>query len=80
LLQPIPDLPGMTSNYDAAEQVLLENLRRRRELAMEIAKAREQVTFSHKVDKWWRFGSPEDQPLILALLLVLIAITLYFFL
>ena len=31
---------------------------------------------------WWReyFGRPEDQPLILALLLVLIAITLYVFL
>ena len=31
---------------------------------------------------WWReyFGRPEDQPLILALILVLIAITLYVFL
>src|SRR5262249_33310385 len=31
---------------------------------------------------WWReyFGRPEDQPLILALVLVLIAITLYVFL
>jgi len=70
----------MTSNYDAAEQVLLENLRRRRELATEIAKARGPVTFSDKVDKWGRFGRSDDQPLILALLLVLIAITLYFFL
>ena len=70
----------MTSNYDAAEQVLLENLRRRRELAMEIAKARGSDTFAYKVDKWWRFGRSDDQPLILALLLVLIAITLYFFL
>ena len=76
----LPDLPGMTSNYDAAEQVLLENLRRRRELATEIAKARGPDTFAYKVDKWWRFGSSDDQPLILALLLVLIAITLYFFL
>ena len=67
----------MTSNYDDAEQVLLENLRRRREVATKIAKAREQVTFSHKVDRWWRFGTFEDQPLILALLLVVIAITLY---
>jgi hypothetical protein len=31
---------------------------------------------------WWRehFGRPEDQPLILALVLVLIAVTLYVFL
>jgi len=42
----------------------------------EVTKAVEPVTF-----KWWRegFGRAEDQPLFFALLLVLIAITLYVF-
>jgi hypothetical protein len=67
----------MTSNVEPA---LRENLRLRHQLAEEIAKAEEPVTMSHNIDKWWRFGRPEDQPLILALLLVLIAISLYVFL
>jgi hypothetical protein len=71
---------GMTSNHNDVEQRLRENLRLRHQLAEEIGKAAEPVTFSHKVDKWWRFGRADDQPLILALLLVFIAITLYFFL
>ena len=69
----------MTSSSDDVEQVLRENLRLRHQLAEEIAKAEEPATMSHNVDKWWRFGRSEDQPLILALLLLLIAITLYFF-
>jgi len=67
----------MTSSV---EPVLRENLRLRHQLAEEIAKAEEPVTISHNIDSWWRFGKPEDQPLILALLLVLIAISLYVFL
>jgi hypothetical protein len=70
----------MTASSDDVEQVLRENLRLRHQLTEEIAKADEPVTMSHKVDKWWRVGRSEDQPLILALLLILIAITLYFFL
>jgi hypothetical protein len=65
----------MTSSV---EPVLRENLRLRHKLAEEIAKAEEPVTLSHSIDSWWRFGRSEDQPLILALLLVLIATILYF--
>jgi hypothetical protein len=57
------------------EQVIRENLRLRKQLAEEITKAEGRA---HKLDQWWRFGRSEDQPLILALVLVLIAITLYF--
>jgi hypothetical protein len=70
----------MISGSDDVEHVLRENLRLRHQLAEEIAKAEGPVTMSHTVDKWWRFGRPEDQPLILALLFVLIAIALYVFL
>ena len=67
----------MTSNNDDIEQALQENLDLRRHLMSEVTKAVEPVTF-----KWWResFGRSEDQPLFFALLLVLIAITLYVFL
>jgi hypothetical protein len=42
----------------------------------------ESLTMQKGVFDWWmaRFGRSEDQPLILALLIVLIAITLYVFL
>jgi hypothetical protein len=74
---------------DDLEQVLRANLTLRRELAVEVAKAVEPVALSHKILKmktgafdWWlnRFGRSEDQPVIFALLFVLIAITLYVFL
>jgi len=67
----------MTSNNNDIEQVLRENLDLRGQLMSEVTKAVEPVTF-----KWWRerFGRSEDQPLFFALLLVLIAITLYVFL
>ena len=66
----------MISNNEDIEQVLQENLDLRGQLMSEVAKAVEPVTF-----KWWieRFGKSEDQPLFFALLLVLIAITLYVF-
>jgi hypothetical protein len=89
----IGDGLGMTANEDHLEEVLRQNLDLRRQLAAEITKASEPATFGVKVRKWnrtmqkgvfdwWmeRFGRPEDQPLILALLIVLIAITLYVFL
>jgi hypothetical protein len=59
------------------EEVLQQNLVLRHELAIEVAKAVEPVPF-----KWWRerFERSEDQPLFFALLVVLIAITLYVFL
>ena len=68
------------------EAVLQQNLELRRELAVEVAKAVEPVSFGHKIltmnTSWWRdhFGKADDQPLFFALLLVFIAITLYFFL
>jgi hypothetical protein len=48
----------------------------------EFAKASEPVSFGHKVRQCWstRFGRSVDQPVFFALLLVLIAITLYIFL
>jgi hypothetical protein len=70
----------MTSNNGDLEKVVRENLKLRHQLAEEITKAEEPMTMSHNIDNWWRFGKPEDQPLILALLLVLIAISLYVFL
>jgi hypothetical protein len=71
----------MTSNNDELEKVLRENLNLRRQVVEEFAKASEPLTFGQKVRQWWsaRFGRTEDQPLIFALLLVLIAITLYVF-
>jgi hypothetical protein len=71
----------MTSNDDL-EEVLGANLKLRGELAAEVAKAVEPVTFGQKVRQWWsaRFGRSEDQPLFFALLIVLIAIILYAFL
>jgi hypothetical protein len=70
----------MTSNADNLEGALRQNLDFRRQLMTEIAKAEEPLTLDQKIRKWWRFGKDEDQPLLLALLLVLISITLYFFL
>jgi len=66
----------MTSNNDDIEQALQENLDLRRHLMSEVTRAVEPVTF-----KWRRehFGRSEDQPLFFALLLVLIAITIYVF-
>jgi hypothetical protein len=71
----------MTSNKDDLQEVLRQNLDLRHRLATEIAKASEPVSFGQKVRQWWsnRFGRSEDQPLFLALLIVLIAITLYVF-
>ena len=67
---------------DDVEGVLRENLRLRQELMAEVTKASEPISFGQKVRQWWsnRFGRSEDQPLFFALLLVLIAITLYVFL
>jgi len=45
----------------------------------EATKAGEPATLGQKMGKW-RIGRTEDQPLIFALLLVVIAIALYFFL
>jgi hypothetical protein len=68
------------------EEVLQQNLELRRGLAVEVAKAVEPIGFgtkilNMKIGHWWRdyFGRAEDQPLFFALLLVLIAITLYAF-
>jgi len=78
---------GMSSNHDL-EKVLRANLKLRRELAAEVAKAVEPIPSGHKIlkmktsvfDRWLeRFGGSEGQPLIFALLLVLIAIILYVF-
>ena len=79
----------MTSNNgDDLERVLRENVELRRQVVAEFTKAVEPVTFSHKIltmktdaSHWWieRFGKSEDQPLFFALLLVLIAITIYVF-
>jgi hypothetical protein len=74
---------------DDPQQVVRANLNLRRELAVEVAKAVEPVPLGHKILNmkrgafdWWRnyLGRSEDQPLIFALLFVLIAITLYVFL
>ena len=46
----------------------------------EATKAGEPATLGQKMGKWWKIGRTEDQPLIFALLLVVIAIALYFFL
>jgi hypothetical protein len=68
----------MTSN--SLEDALRENLDLRRQLMGEVAKAEEPVTLAQRIQKRWRFGRDEDQPLIFALLLVLVAIALYLFL
>jgi hypothetical protein len=70
----------MTPNNDELEGALRENLDLRRQLMSEVAKAGEPVTFGQKIQKWSRFGRDEDQPLLFALLLVVAAIALYFFL
>ena len=46
----------------------------------EVAKAGEPAILGQKMGKWWSIGRTEDQPLIFALLLVVIAMALYFFL
>jgi hypothetical protein len=76
------DGAGMTSNNGDLEKVVRENLKLRRQVVAEFAKASEPVSFGQKVRQWSsaHFGRSEDQPLILALLIVLIAITLYVFL
>jgi hypothetical protein len=72
----------MTSNNGDLEKVVRENLKLRQQVVAEFATASEPVSFGQKVRRWWtaRFGRSEDQPLIFALLLVLIAITFNFFL
>jgi hypothetical protein len=63
----------MTSNN--LEDVLRENLDLRRQLMGEVAKAEEPVTLAQRI----RIGREEDQPLVFALLLVVIAVALYYF-
>jgi hypothetical protein len=58
---------------DNLEEAFRENLSLRRQLMSEVAKAGEPVTLGQKMGKWWRFGRTEDQQLVFALLLVLIA-------
>jgi hypothetical protein len=72
----------MTSNNGDLEKVVRENLKLRQQVVAEFDKASEPVSFGHKVRQWWsaRFGRSEDQPLIFAVLLVLIAIILNFLL
>jgi hypothetical protein len=71
----------MTTNNGDLERVLRENLKLRRQVVAEFAKASEPVSFGQRVRQWWSagFGRSEDQPLFLAFLIVLIAITLYVF-
>jgi hypothetical protein len=73
---------SMTSDNDNLEGLVRENLRLRRDLMGDVAKASEPVTYGQKVRRWWsaRFGRGEDQPFFFALLFVLIATTLYVFL
>ena len=72
----------MLALTDHLEEVVRENLRLRHDLMVEVVKATEPVNFGQKVCQWWsaRFGRSEDQPVIFALLIVLIAIALYAFL
>ena len=58
---------------DNLEEAFRENLSLRRQLMSEVAKAGEPVTLGQKMGKWWRFGRTEDQQLVFALQLVLIA-------
>jgi hypothetical protein len=69
----------MTSNNgDDLERVLRENVELRRQVVAEFSRS---LTVGQRVREWWtaRFGRSDDQPLIFALLLVLIAITIYAF-
>jgi hypothetical protein len=70
----------MILDNENLEGALRENLDLRRRLMSEVAKAEEPVMLGQKIQKWWRFGRAEDQPLIFALLLVVIAVAFYFFL
>jgi hypothetical protein len=58
---------------DNLEEAFRDNLSLRRQLMSEVAKAGEPVTLGQKMGKWWRFGRTEDQQLVFALMLVLIA-------
>jgi hypothetical protein len=64
-------MDGMTSDL---ETELRRNLELRHELGIEIDKVRESSGYRFAV------GKPEDQPLILAVLIILIALTLWYFL
>jgi hypothetical protein len=61
----------MTSDL---ERELRQNLELRNELGAEIAKVRDSSGYRFAV------GKPEDQPLVLAILILLIALTLWYFL
>ena len=61
----------MTSNL---ESEVRQNLELRHELGIEIAKVRDPAGYRFAV------GKPEDQPLILAILIIIIALTLWYFL
>ena len=56
------------------EREVRRNLELRQELGMEIGKVRDSSEYPFAV------GKPEDQPLILAVLIILIALTLWYFL
>ena len=56
------------------EHEVRRNLELRQELGIEIAKVRDRSEYRFAV------GKPEDQPLILAVLIILIALTLWYFL
>ena len=56
------------------EREVRTNLELRQELGAEIAKVRDSNRYRFAV------GKPEDQPLILAVLIILIALTLWYFL
>ena len=68
-----------TLSTNNLERALRENLDLRRQLMSEVAKAEEPASLGQKMGKWWKFGRDEDQPLIFALLLVVVAIALYLF-
>ena len=61
----------MTSDL---EHEVRRNLELRQEIGTEIAKAKDTSRYRFAV------GKPEDQPLVLAILIVLIALTLWYFL
>jgi hypothetical protein len=67
----------MTSDSDDLEQELRQNLKLRRELGGEVTKARDSSAGgAYRLG----LGRPEDQPLVFAVLIVLISLTLWFFL
>jgi hypothetical protein len=68
-----------TLSTNNLERALRENLDLRRQRMSEVAKAEEPASLGQKMGKWWKFGRDEDQPLIFALLLVVVAIALYLF-